>query len=320
MSRLQSRTRRSDSPRGVKRPDVRTVLANALHDRWHTFASEVVRNARHCSEPSIHDLRVAARRVIATLDMLSTIVGVEEIRKVRRDLQKLLKGFNRLRDVHVQILAVRQFGRRFPVLRSFRTALVVQERRLVRDAGRQILRFPLRDLGNRAAAIQTGVETMLSHPGMIAAGEAAVAGKTGEAFARAVRLRWQVVPSDPRTIHKLRVAFKKFRYTLEITHRFQIMNGKALSKMMNRYQTALGEVQDAEVLLQSIQEFSRKGGSGAHMALLPVVQFLVQLRTEKIEMFMKQADTLSAFWVSGEPGYRAEKSGASTRSGGRIRR
>jgi CHAD domain-containing protein len=316
----QSRTKRVAAAAAGGHPDIRAVLVSSLQERWRKCAAEVARCRQRCTEPAIHDLRVATRRLIATLDMLTAVMGEEETRRVRRDLKKLLKGFNRLRDVHIQVLAVRQFGRRFPVLRSFRASLAVQEHRLVREAGRQIGRLPMKEFDNRIARIQANLETVMSHPGMASAAEAAAVGTAAVAFARATRLRWEVTPSDPQTIHTLRVAFKKFRYTLEITERFLPHTRKPLFKLMNQYQTTLGEVQDAEVLLRNVQEFARGGGSTAHIALLQVVQHLVENRTEKIEEFMKQADRLSDFWEFGPHMTGPEKPAKSARRVSRIRR
>jgi CHAD domain-containing protein len=56
------------------------------------------------SEAAVHDLRVATRRLISTLDLLSELRPDDDLRQTRRKLKKTLDLFSPLRDVQVQLL------------------------------------------------------------------------------------------------------------------------------------------------------------------------------------------------------------------------
>src|SRR5512135_1118097 len=95
-----SRVRRKRRPESSAPPPesaAGATLVAALDGRWEKFLAELRRNRRRCTEPSIHDLRVATRRMIATLDVVGAVLPGGVPVQVRRKLKRLLKGFNELR-------------------------------------------------------------------------------------------------------------------------------------------------------------------------------------------------------------------------------
>jgi len=117
----------------------------------------------------------------------------------------------------------------------------------------------------------------------------------GAAFARAVGA-CNPYPRGCPSIHRLRVAFKKFRYTVEVVQPLLDQMGKTELKALNAYQTAMGEIQDAEVLLASIRSFAARRGRPTAISFLPVHQALTSLRMARVEAFMKSAHHLMSFW------------------------
>jgi CHAD domain-containing protein len=306
---------RRSAPPSLMPVDVSVLLQSSLQERWATFVRQIRRARRYCSEPAIHDLRVATRRLIAMLDILAPLLPEGRARTVRRRLKRLLKSFNELRDVHVQRIAVRGVVRQYPVLRYYRTTLVAVERRLVREGARRIAACALESLSREVAGIQTDLQTVFAASGMSDAGEWLVRGAAAAAYRRGVQCRWQATPSNPRSLHRLRVTFKKFRYTLEILYPLMPWVGNDMLKAMNAYQTALGEIQDAEVFLNSVREFARSAIVALPTSWLPVTQELAHRRNMRIEEFMKQADRLYEFWPGGTGGAGSAQQPIIQRSG-----
>jgi CHAD domain-containing protein len=149
---------------------------------------------------------------------------------------------------------------------------------------------------------------------MDSAGLTAVTGAVGAAFARAVDLRRSVKPTDTETIHKLRVAFKKFRYTVEALQPILVGVTDAQFKAMNAYQVRMGNIQDVEVLSASVERHAmhrtrvpygarRRNASrrGRNAAFVPVLQELSRRRAGLIEQFLGSADELFDFWKKPVP-------------------
>jgi CHAD domain-containing protein len=69
------------------------------------------------------------------------------------------------------------------------------------------------------------------------------------------RLDW-VNLSRSATIHRVRIAFKSFRYMVEIIHPLLDDYPVETLKRMNDYQALLGEIQDTEVFAQTLAAYS----------------------------------------------------------------
>jgi len=115
-------------------PDIGAVLVGSLEERWHRFQVQLRRTRRSSTEGSVHDLRVSMRRLMATVDMIRTLIPDEGLQKTRRSLRKHLKEFNQLRDTHIQILALRALAHEFPPLRPLGLELRRREVKLIRSA------------------------------------------------------------------------------------------------------------------------------------------------------------------------------------------
>src|SRR5437867_1660483 len=82
------------------------LVTAAVLDRWEMFLKRLKRCRKKGSERSVHDLRVATRRLIAAVDLLATVSANGRVRKTRQLLKRLLKLMGSLRDRQVQLLQV----------------------------------------------------------------------------------------------------------------------------------------------------------------------------------------------------------------------
>ena len=270
-------------------------LVAALDGRWENFLAELRRNRRRCTEPSIHDLRVAARRMIAALDAVGAVLPGGAPRDVRRKLKRLLKGFNELRDLHIQLMHFQTLRPKFPVLQPFLAALRLRERELVKEAAISIATMKTRAMEQEIARVADTLALVTTGPEAEQATRAALFGALAAAFVRAAGVRKRVVPGDPASIHALRVAFKKFRYTVEILAPMLPDFGKKQFKMMGAYQTLMGEIQDLGVVGTALKMNPPGRFRTMPASLLPAHQFITQQRSELIERFMRGADELLTF-------------------------
>jgi CHAD domain-containing protein len=195
------------------------------------------------------------------------------------------------------LLALRGITRRFPAARVYRTALETREVHLVREGGRVIRSVQTDKLQRLFVAGQAELQSTLSQPGMPDAVEAAVRGAAAMAYARVVRRRWAVTPADVRSIHRLRVAFKKLRYTVEALQPSPGVT-RATLQGMNVFQTLMGEVQDAEVMSASIRRQALRSRLEA-LRLLPLQQYWVEEKRRRIDAFLRRADDVYRFWQGG---------------------
>ncbi|HSF32834.1 MAG TPA: CHAD domain-containing protein [Candidatus Tectomicrobia bacterium] len=276
--------------------DFRGLLLEALNDRWRTFRAELKRCQKKYSEAAVHDLRVATRRLIATLDLVVSVDPQADLRKARRALKRQLGMFGPLRDVQVQSVSIDKMLAKFPKLQSYYDSLMSRERKLVQRLGADIKRVKS---GKLEKAIRTAVkrlDVLLDTPERQQEKRAEAIRAVEAAFNRVVERKQAVDPTDSATIHRMRVAFKKFRYMIESLAPMLDRGTSKRLKAMNAFQGDMGDIQDAEVLLTGVVSFARKRGAASEASLAAALQELSDRRAALIEAFLGSADTVYTFW------------------------
>ena len=279
-------------------PDIGAILGASLRERWHTFQMQLRRTRRRSTEASVHDLRVSMRRLMATADMIRTLIPDEGLEKTRRSLRKHLKAFNQLRDTHIQILALRALAREYPPLRPLGAELRAREAKLIRAARGTIASIKPAQLERSLADVSVRLGTLLHLPGMQGVATATVVGAMGAAFARAFELRQQVSPGDPSSIHRLRVAFKRCRYMMEVLQPILAGVDKRFLKSLNAYQTRMGDIQDMQVITACVNSFTLNSRYAPTLSLVPVQQRLAEMKKLRVDEFLARADELYALWAT----------------------
>jgi CHAD domain-containing protein len=276
--------------------DVRVLLLDSLNDRWETFRAELKRCQKQFSEEAVHDLRVATRRLISTLDLLASVHPKARLRKARRALKGQLDMFGPLRDVQVQLLTVDKMLASFPELKGFYDFLVQRERKLIRRLGAEVKKVEIGMVKKAIRGAIKQVEVLLDMPEMQYEKRAEAMHAVEVAFNRVVERKQVLDSTDSATIHRMRVAFKKFRYMVESLAPVLERGTSKQLKAMNAFQGSMGDIQDAEVLLTSVMTFARKLGGESETLLARALEELVRRRAAVIADFLGTADRLYTFW------------------------
>jgi CHAD domain-containing protein len=295
-TKMPSPSRPRTTSRAVPLADFRVLILNSLNDRWHTFRAELKRCQKQYSEAAVHDLRVATRRLISTLDLVRGIHPEANLRKARRALKRQLDMFDPLRDVQVQLLAVDKMLASFPELQGFYNALVMRERKLVRRLSVELKGVKTGKIKKGIAGAAVQLEALRDTPAVQQQRRTEAIRVVEVAFNQVVERKQAIDPSDSASIHRMRVAFKRFRYVVEsLVPVLDHVTGKQL-RAMNAFQGSMGDIQDAEVLLISVLTFARKSGPEREASLARVLEELSRRRTALIDTFLGAADTLFTFW------------------------
>jgi CHAD domain-containing protein len=81
-------------------------LLESLEKHWKQFVSAWDSTGRTPDVKSIHDLRVAARRLSASLTLVQSVDEDRSIARVRHRFKKLQKRLGTIRDTQVRLLLV----------------------------------------------------------------------------------------------------------------------------------------------------------------------------------------------------------------------
>jgi CHAD domain-containing protein len=252
-----------------------------------------LREARtRATEPAIHDLRVAMRRLIAVLDLAGEIVPDAGIPSLRRQLRKDLKRFNAVRDVHISLLAMASLQRTLPAAGAYMAALRGRERVLLRECAASLRSIDERSIERSVATVQQSLFAAGADPTIAAAVPAALRGAMAQIAMRAVRALRIVNAADAATIHRLRIAFKKLRYAAEVLAPLTGGMTKTSKKWMGEYQTLMGEVQDCEVMIAGARRFASTPVPGRRIPMMAVQEELARRKRERLAAFLERATEL----------------------------
>jgi CHAD domain-containing protein len=228
------------------------LVAEAVRKNLKALAAQIpgVR-ARRGPEP-VHDLRVASRRVRTALRLIEDAAPAKRYRRWDRALKRLASALSRARDTDVQADFLGRFLKAHRDARcraGIQTLLTrLQERRekqqkkLLKELDRFVARGMLREIrrefkGRRRASRtpHSALRTPLARP---------ILDRLDQMLAYEPHI---AQPERREELHRMRIAAKHFRYTLEA---FAPDYGARLNpwiRAARRIQTELGEIHDCDV-------------------------------------------------------------------------
>ena len=266
------------------------VLLLSLDERWQTYRLQFKTCRKEFSNEALHDLRVATRRLLAVLDIARTLAPRPHIQKIRRILKGQLDSLDDLRDVQVMLADSAKLLENQTAASALLLLLTEKEKRLLRTARKEIKNFKAGDLKKRMERVRAVVEKSVRAAGY----EERLLGAVDQAFGRANQLYGQMDAAQPATIHKLRIAFKKFRYMTEIVHPLLPEYPKTLLEYMREYQNRMGDIQDVTILINTIHDLTEAGADLGD--IISAQRALEQHRQERIAACMENKEELFTFW------------------------
>jgi CHAD domain-containing protein len=271
------------------------LLAEALDSRWQTYRAQLRHCQEHFSEEGIHQLRVATRRLLAQLTLLSNVALLPANEKARRILKRRLAALGDLRDAQVQRLFIEHHAVRFPELVLLRRWLQRRERRLALSAAEEVNHCKIVKLERWIAAMIDGLTARTQKPRVQSQLASSVWCAAAQTFAEAVERRKAIDLADLRTVHQTRVAFKRFRYTMESLSPGITGLSKRQLRALAYYQRKMGIIQDLEVMGLCLARYTRE--DPRREALLQRFNRHVrQRRGRALRSFLKSADRIYKFW------------------------
>src|SRR5579862_1953267 len=238
-------------------PDTLKALTRSLKSRWKRYGKQLRKCQRKMSERAVHDLRVQARRVLSLLDLLEPFLAAGRLSAARDALKCQLDTFDDLRDVQVQLAAVEKLRKGDPEAGDFHRFLRKKETRLQRRTCKHAKRLHNESLADLIAACRDDAKNWLERSTSRQA-NVILFNELSRAFGAVTKFQKRIDPNAPRSIHRTRIAFKKFRYMVEaFAHQLSWVNERRLENM-RRYQGLMGDIQDAEVHRKAYQKYGRK--------------------------------------------------------------
>jgi len=228
-------------------------LSECIRELRRRYCKRLARCQIKFSESAVHELRIETRRLLAMLDLLDALRVREALKKTRRVFKRRLDAFDELRDTHVQLSLLKPFCRDFPETREYDLLLLRREQELIAQLRQDIKATKPGRLERRLKTLEKQLRKSAEAKAR-KTGRLLAAAALSETFARVVSLRQRVRPHNTKTIHQLRVGFKRFRYMSELLQAMLPRLTKKHLRRMQAYQSTMGDIQDMEVLLAGLKE------------------------------------------------------------------
>ncbi len=275
-------------------PKLAGHLAESVRAARRRYRKRLTCCQKKFSEKAVHDLRIEARRILALLDLLDALHFKESPEKLRKTFKKRLDAFDDLRDTHVQRVLLKPLWGRFPEAHEFKKHLGKCEKRLEREMSREIKTCKSGWLNRTLKEIEKSLRQSAANPPTRRESASQSQLLLSAAYRRVVILRRQIRRSTPATIHRMRVAFKRFRYTAELLQPFLPQFTPARLERMKDFQGAAGDIQDVAVLLERIEKETKKDAITA-ASVKNLRDELLRSERRAIEKLMERIDELKDF-------------------------
>lgn len=264
-----------------------SVIASALAQSWGRVDAELERYRQDPEQTGTHDLRVGLRRLLAACELARALEPEAPPEKLTRGLKHLLGALSPLRDIEIQREGVHSHGLEPAAQESLLDWLARREKKLTKKIRRRIARFPLEATRLGMAAAGAALEVRAHDPSESA--KLIILGRVAERYAAFDRRRRAATNAGLDQLHRTRIAFKKYRYAVELGGPLLRAPGKQKRDAMKRFQDELGALQDSVVMLEL---FERR---------LATRDVAARLRAEQEKLAGHVRELLSAQVASGVP-------------------
>lgn len=267
---------------------VNLFLLAALDLRWKNYRAELKRSREEFSNEAVHDLRSASRRMLAFIQLLKSISPHSRLQKLNRAFKDQLDEFDDLRDLQVVLAEVSETVKELPELQEFQAHFQRVEKGLLKTLRKRLRVVDLFDVSKRIRRLRESLKHETGESLLTQSLQA-----VDDAFLLTHRRRDWINPAQATSIHRVRIAFKMFRYMVEIIH--PLLDGFPAEnlKCMHEYQSLMGEIQDVEVILQALTDAPVDVVS---FDPEPVRRFYEQCHAKAIAAYVERMNQLDTFW------------------------
>lgn len=138
---------------------VNQVLLQALDERWQNYCDELKRCRTEFSNEAVHDLRSAARRMLALIQLLHSISPRPRLLKLNRAFKDQLDEFDDLRDIQVVLAEISETIQELPQLQEYQGPLQRVEKTLLKTLRKKLKVIDLFDVSKRIRRMRESLKT-----------------------------------------------------------------------------------------------------------------------------------------------------------------
>ncbi|HZW53345.1 MAG TPA: CHAD domain-containing protein [Candidatus Elarobacter sp.] len=242
--------REAEAPAADRPRRIGDVVHAALADSVDRLVRQDAVLRAHADSDSVHDARVAVRRLRSDLRTFLPVLGAERARELRERLRRLQDGFSAARDADVLLARLYRDAEDLAELETSAAEETLAPLRDERDAAYARMREMLDDPSY--AALLRDLADMTEQSSLGGAAEELAC----DFVPRIVRDAWSALrkrvrkrsrPPTDQELHRIRIAAKRVRYAVEALTPVAGRRARSLARALENLQTVLGDQHDAVV-------------------------------------------------------------------------
>ena len=281
------------SRRAPASKDALVFVIQGLDKWWEDYISCLNQFLQSASARNVHDLRVAIRHLATVFDLIDRFNPDNMVRRARAMLKDQQSALSSLRDAHVEMVRMRAFLKEFPEMKAFHDELLDKENQQLKAARKIAWKADRRfiETAFNRAMLRLNARRATS------SGDSArkiIDASIDVLFDNLSRKLERVTPADYATIHRVRLAFKPLRDTLELLQPLLGLEAKQL-RTATLLARMMGQIQDLEVLMKDLVESNWRKES----MLSTIVEIWLSLerqKTDTAQRFLKAVPRFSSIW------------------------
>jgi CHAD domain-containing protein len=254
------------------------------------FYEEMKYCQKDLGEESVHDARVAARRLIALLNLLLPAAVSNPDPESMRELNRIIRLSGGLRDWDAQINYTFNLLPSNSELKDFYSSLVIHRYQAAQRLKQRLKTIDPDDIKKTVRFIHKQFVILFQDPSGYDKIKTNILQTIDQELLTVLEAADKIDPDKPNTIHRLRLALKNYRYSVEVMNPILTITEPEY-EALQAYQTMLGDIQDLEVLGSSLDQYISKDNRIDRDQLVPVRRLLAgqkealinKLRHEKLE-------------------------------------
>lgn len=264
------------------------LFLSGIDAHWQKYTQALTKAREALNPATVRGLRIASRRLRVLLQLMQWIQAEPSLQKPIRRLKQQALDLDILRDAQVMLDEVSSILPQMPELKDFDSCLAERECDLSSTVRKGLKDSRPAFTLKRIVRWIESLDPELTHDFL-----ACLAASLDQAFQEVQARSAGVDPADPATIHSLRVAFRKFRYMLQAAAENLPGFPQENLERIKHFQALMGKVQDYNVLIKSLADFSASNPGFDPCRALDHYHLCLN---DSISAFLAEKDALNSFW------------------------
>jgi CHAD domain-containing protein len=261
-------------------------LADTVASQWQHYRTRLLACRKQANEEAVHKLRTSIRRLLALISLLQFLLPQQELSKLRKALKAQLSALSELRDVQVMRLETSVLIGEFAQLEPFLHRLHLRELQLLILIPGEIAAWRSGKMSRKVKKIIGRCREVPLADGL----DTQILNCIDDIYRLAQQRDAALVTSDLESFHKLRIATKKLRYSLELSAPLLPNLPSSHLQGIKTYLDYLGDIQNTTVFLHALEEFF--GGEIPEQLLKQIIN----QQQDLLSAFLAQQNQLTTFW------------------------